>query len=412
MIDVNLISFKKKNLFTDTLIYTGSVVVARGLGILIFPILVANMNESDLVHYDWVLTNVLLAVTFAVFGVDSAAGRMLADSESDHQKIMQLSLITIAPQTILSLVILFTILTNSDIPMSVLDVIIITVLLLASIFINQITNKAKWLLERNKVIVIQVSLGVSQALFLILVYMFGVLNFTTGLAAQMAGALFVAAYGMYKYNTGFPTLSIPVGLSAFFRKSATLGINTLLAGIYLTLEKNIIYQYTDTSASSLYLVHLKVVLLFTFGLSALQISVVPHLIKILHEKNIRFFYLNNVIITILIITCLGLFYLISPYIFEFFTKKHTFSEKILTILLLIQVIIIFNSLCETLLIYLEAYRIMLLLNMIHIGLFLILTFLFAGEDLLAIILCSLLALMAKLMLMTMLNIRYIKLVKA
>ena len=408
---MNLISFKKKNLFTDTLIYTGSVVVARGLGILIFPILVANMNESDLVQYDWVLTNVLLAMTFAVFGVDSAAGRMLADTDSDQQQIMQLSLFTIAPQTIVSLVILFTIFTYSDIILTVLDIIIITILLLASIFINQITNNAKWLLERNKVIVIQVSLGVLQALFLILVYMCGILNFTTGLAAQMAGALSVAAYGMYKNNTGFPNLIIPAGLPAFFRKSATLGINTLLAGIYLTLEKNIIYQYTETSESSLYLVHLKVVLLFTFGLSALQISVVPHLIKILHVKNIRLFYMYNFIITISVIICSGIFYLLSPYIFEFFTKKHVFNDMILIILLLIQVIIILNALCETLLIYLEAYRIMLILNLIHVGSFLIFTLIFADDDLLAVILCSSVALMIKLMLMTILNIRYIKLVK-
>lgn len=408
---MNFNYFKKKNLFTDTLIYTGSVVLARGLGILLFPILVANMNESDLVHYDWVLTNVMLAMTFAVFGVDSAAGRMLANNDCDQKQILQLSLFTIAPQTLVSLAILFTILAYSDIDLTVLDMMIIIVLLLASIFINQITNSAKWLLERNKVVIIQVSLGVSQALFLILVYMLNILNFTTGLAAQMAGAVFVAAYGIYKGYTGFPNLSIPVGLTAFFKKSSTLGLNTLLAGIYLTLEKNIVYLQTNTTDSSLYLVHLKVVLLFTFGLSALQISVAPHLIKILNEKNVKLFFIYNFLISTLIIIFAVIFHTISPYIFDFFTNKHTMNGYILFTLLFIQVIIILNSLCETLFIFLEAYRVMLILNIIQIMVFLILSLFFAYENLLAIILCAAVGMTIKLIIILILNSRYIKLVK-
>ena len=134
-----------KGLFSDTVLYTFSIVLARGLSILIFPILVANMDDSVLVHYDWTLTNVMLAVTFCVFGVDSAAGRMLANKDVDRAQLRDSSFSIILPQTIITMIILYTYMKLSEVPITSWDLIIIFFLLLSSIIINQVTNSTKWL---------------------------------------------------------------------------------------------------------------------------------------------------------------------------------------------------------------------------------------------------------------------------
>ena len=153
-------------------------------------------------------------------------------------------------------------------------------------------------------------MGSLQAFFLYLTYLTEILNFTTALASQMLGAILVAVYGLYINQSGLPKLKNLTATKILFSKSAILGVNTVLAGFYQALEKNLVYQSLSSSEASTYLVHLKVVILFSFGLSALQISVVPHLIKTLSgQGRDKFLSYNFAIIIFVIFSFLVIFFI-------------------------------------------------------------------------------------------------------
>ena len=380
---------------------------ARGLGILVFPILVAQLNETELVNYDWVLTNIMLSLTFSVFGVDSAAGRILANKNVNRVELRDSSFSIILPQTFVTMAILFFYIKMSGILIQNIDLLFIFLLLVSSIIVNQVTNTAKWLLQRNNVIKIQMSLGLLQASFLYLTYLIGVMNFTTALASQMAGAACSACYGLYLNKGGTPKFKFSRSVKTLFKKSSILGVNTVLASLYLAVEKNIIYKTASSYEASSYLVHLKVVLLFSFALSALQISLAPHLIKILQAEQISKFLISNLIVLIFVLLCGAIFILMAPVIFELFSQKHFFNFQLMKMLLIIQVLIIFVALCETFFIFLEKYKSLLFLNFVHLFVFVVASLYSSDKNIEIIILIALISLALKLTLMLISNVYYL-----
>ena len=388
------------------MLYTLSIVAARGLSILIFPILVNQMNETELVNYDWMLTNIMISVTFSVFGIDSAAGRIIANKNVNRTELRDTSFSIILIQTCFTVIILFYYINISHVTFKKVDLVILFLLLISSIVINQTTNTAKWLLQRDKVIKIQLSLGILQAAFLYFTFLLGNMNFTTALGSQMAGAICSAFYGLYLNNGGIPKFQFSKKLKLLWAKSAILGLNTVVAGLYQAVEKNIIYQTASSNEASSYLVHLKVVLLFSFALSALQISLAPHLIKILDAKqNIKFFRYNFIILNFVIL-CALLFTYITPVVFDFFSDKHIYDHNITKLLLLIQIFIIINSLCETIFIFLEKYKFILFLNSLHLFVFLLACLYAVNKNVVTIIIVSLISLALKFVLMAIFNIYY------
>jgi O-antigen/teichoic acid export membrane protein len=399
----SLVNLWGNKFFSDTVAYTGSIVLARGLSILIFPLLVSGLNENDLVNYDWALTNIMLTATLCIFGVDSAIGRMLKSEGEDHNQLHSSAFVIILIQTCVTLLFMTFYLQLSEIKLTWTDSCLLIVLLICLIIINQATNTAKWLLERNKVIKIQVSLGVSQAFFLYFIYSIGLLTFSTAIASQMIGALVVVIYCFSRSTAHFSKIDIIQNIKKVFKKSAILGVNTILAGVYIALEKNIIYQSVSAADASIYLIHFKVVTLFTFTMSALQISVVPHMIEILNNRKYEKFILYNCILTISVVTAAVIFFAISPFIFNFFTHTHLINPILMITLLSIQGIVIIITLTETLFIYLEKYKIILLFNTFHIIVFLTSTVFLTNKNAEIITLIALATFVAKLILMFIFN---------
>ena len=97
----------ENKLFADTVWYTLSIVFARGLSLIVFPLLVKTLNEPDLLRYDLALANIVLVMSACIFGVDSAVGRLLKNKEIDRVGILNASYVMIVLQSIPSLIIFF-----------------------------------------------------------------------------------------------------------------------------------------------------------------------------------------------------------------------------------------------------------------------------------------------------------------
>jgi O-antigen/teichoic acid export membrane protein len=389
--------------FSDTITYTGSIVIARGLSILIFPLLVYGLNEYDLVRYDWALTNIMLTTTLCIFGVDSAVGRMLKSDNTIHNELHSSAFVIILLQTCLTLLCMYFYLQLYDIQLTSTDSYLLITLLICLIIINQATNTAKWLLDRNKVIKIQVSLGILQAFFLFLIYSYNILTFSTAIASQMIGALVVVIWIISQSKIRFSRIATIQSVKIVFKKSGILGVNTILAGVYIALEKNIIYQFVSAADASAYLLHFKVAMLFTFAMSALQISLVPHMIDVLKNQKFTKFIQYNVIVITCVMAATVLFFAISPYFLKFFSPTHQFYGTLMITLLSVQAIIIINTLGETIFIYSEKYGIILALNAFQVLLFIFLAIITPNRNVEIITQIALASFAAKLVLTIALN---------
>ena len=184
----------ENKLFADTVWYTLSIVFARGLSLIVFPLLVKTLNEPDLLRYDLALANIVLVMSACIFGVDSAVGRLLKNKEIDRVGILNASYVMIVLQSIPSLIIFFIYIHIFEFELAWYDQCVLVTLIYCLLVVNQATNTAKWLLERSKVVKIQVTLGVAQSLLLLLAFVFGVLSFSVAIAAQMTGAFIAAVY--------------------------------------------------------------------------------------------------------------------------------------------------------------------------------------------------------------------------
>ena len=399
--------FKSNLLIKDTVAYTFSVIFSRGLRILIFPLLVKSMSENDLINYDITLTNVMFAMTLCVFGVDSAVGRMLKDSKN-HNDLLSASYFVIFIQTVITIIIFWGYIQISNIYIETYDFFIILILLFSLVVINQTTNTAKWLLERNKVITIQVLLGLLQSLLLFLLFFFEILNFRSAIISQMIGAAVIAIYSVNLLKVKFYPIKTYLLIKKILSNSLFLGINTIIVALYIPLEKNFIYQNISSYESATYLVHFKVALLFTFGMSALQISFTPHMIEFLKNNFYSKFKINLFYTSFLAITASIIYLFISPFFFNFFSDIHIFDNKLMIILILIQLVVLLNSFAEVCYVFYEKYRLILYLNLFQIISFFISCMLIEIKSTTQVTMIALFSLLIKLILMIFYNFKKLR----
>jgi hypothetical protein len=169
------------------------------------------------------------------------------------------------------------------------------------------------------------------------------------------------------------------------------------------IEKNIIYQFVSAADAAAYLLHFKVATLFTFAMSALQISLVPHMIDVLKKQKFAKFMQYNVIVATCVMAATVLFFAISPYLLKFFSPTHQFYGTLMITLLSVQALIVTTTLGETIFIYSEKYKIILALNAFQVLLFISLVSITPNKNVDTITQIALTSLIAKLTLTIALN---------
>ena len=397
----------ENKLFADTVWYTLSIVFARGLSLIVFPLLVKTLNEPDLLRYDLALANIVLVMSACIFGVDSAVGRLLKNKEIDRVGILNASYVMIVLQSIPSLIIFFIYIHIFEFELAWYDQCVLVTLIYCLLVVNQATNTAKWLLERSKVVKIQVTLGVAQSLLLLLAFVFGVLSFSVAIAAQMTGAFIAAVYSCKLLQTKIRFCNLIQIMKSLFRNSFFLGLNTFIGALYVPLEKNFIFSAVNEVAAASYIIHFKVGTLFTFGMSAFQMSFTPNVIDNLRNGQ-KLQYVVYILLVILISSVTAiLYFLMASYVFRYFSTDHTYSYYTMSLILSIQLVILICSLLESIYVFHEKYRIIFFLNFALVVTFVVVCLMANMNSVNAFLAVAAILLVTKLIIMAVANIWYL-----
>ena len=186
-----------------------------------------------------------------------------------------------------------------------------------------------------------------------------------------------------------------------------MGLNTFIVALFVPLEKNFIFSAVNEVAAASYIIHFKVGTLFTFGMSAFQMSFTPNVIDNLRNGQ-KLQYVVYILLVILISSVTAiLYFLMASYVFRYFSTDHTYSYYTMSLILSIQLVILICSLLESIYVFHEKYRIIFFLNFALVVTFVVVCLMANMNSVNAFLAVAAILLVTKLIIMAVANIWYL-----
>ncbi|WP_452603016.1 oligosaccharide flippase family protein [Pontimicrobium sp. MEBiC06410] len=271
----NNILFKKG--IKDSLLYALSIILGRGLSILVFPYLAIKLSLEDVAKYDIFLIGVNYIQLFLILGIDSGIAIRIADNKSDKKKLSfyyTISIVILAITSIVLCLLTLIIYFVTNLGLFLLIILLIQGILMSFQYLSY--NYFKWLGESKKASLLMSlghGLGVSTGVVLLL-YNNTFESFLIGIILGNCIGFIVSLYltkSFIKISLNKETALESIRL---LKLSIPFFFNSLLNQSYKSIDRFIILYFLTPKVLGIYSLLIRTGQLFILGgnviLSAFQ----------------------------------------------------------------------------------------------------------------------------------------------